>query len=373
MRNISLILGAAVWIACILVGCRLGWTVYSRTLRPVVTMRIPAPVGHSLSRGDTVFLATNAGLRRVGEVASVEDGVINLAIGLQIELGDTEATCWRTPLSAKGTVSAILPPDIQELVAGHISQVWQELGDEIIDTWKPIVAGLTSEYLRLIGGDLRVAVRSRREDIRDLGQRHLLLASKDWPMIQRRMLPILQEHLVPVLGKLAGDAFSEAPKTGFAWDIAAGQYDSAYSRMLDWLGKYISDMPDEDRRELDNALLATCEAMWQDKPLMHCLGEVGRRLRDDKEVVGIAVDIWREVVAGNPRTASFLRDRIVNDPSIRQEVYRTIELLGPTTRNVLTEVLFDDGITRPEIVHFVRSAALGRKVSWVTLKTRDSL
>lgn len=366
------------WLAAIAAICGSTYTVCGRTLRPTVAMRIPAPAGHSLSRGDTVFLATDAGLRRIGEVNSAGDDSVYLAIdpGIADELGDAKPTCWQTPLSAEETVSALLPPDIQEQVAGHIARMWRDRGGEIVDAWKPVATELASEYLNLVGDDLEEAARSRGGEIRSIGERHLLRAGEDWPLIQRRLRPILQEHLTPVLSRLASSALSEAPKAGIAWDVAkaaaGGDYDAVYSRLLDWLGEYATNMPEKDRKELGQAVRTTCEAIGQDEPLMQCLKDMTRRLRDDEELTSLAADIWREAVIENPRSADFLRDRIVNDPAVRREIYRTIELLGPAMRSVTAEALFDrDGATRPEVVHFVRSVALGRRVSWVTLRAGD--
>jgi len=378
MRNSPLVLGAAIWLAAGFMVVGSAYTVCGRTLRPTTTIRIAAPEGHSLSRGDMVFLATDAGLRQVGEVAAAAGEGVDLAIDPQVasELGDAVATCWQTPLSAEETVSALLPPDIQGRVAGHISLMWQDRGDEIVDAWKPVATGLATEYIGLVGDDLEAAVRSRSDEVRRIGEKHLMRAGEDWPLIQQRLLPILREHLTPVLSRLAGDAISDAPKAGVAWDVArgaaSGDYDAVYSRLLDWLSEYVADMPEEDRRELGQAVRATLEAIGRDKPLMECLQGMLRRLRDDAELAGLAADAWREAVVENPRTAAFLRDRIVNDPAVRQEVYRTIELLGPTMRSVLAEALFDrNGATRPEVVHFVRSVALGRRLAWVTLRAED--
>ena len=79
--------------------------------------------------------------------------------------------------------------------------------------------------------------------------------------------------------------------------------------------------------------------------------------------------IHREAVAENPRTAEFLRTEVLESPRIREQMYAFIEAFAPTARSVLAMCLFDEtGRTRNEIVHLLRSAALGRNVAWVTLE-----
>lgn len=212
------------WLAAVVATGGSAYTVGHRMLRPTATIRIPAPKRHGLAPGDTVFLATKSGLRRVGEVGSVQRDTITLSVDPKFgNLTGNQATCWLTPLSAEEVVSALLPADIRERAEAHVAQVWQERGGELMEIWKPIAANLAMAYIRLIGDE--------------------------------------------------------------------------------------------------------------------------------------------------SGTADFLRERIIDNPHVRQEVYRTLEILGPTLRNVLTTTLFDqNGITRPEIVHLVRSIALGRKVAWVTLR-----
>jgi len=374
MRNAPLALGAAMWLAAAGALCGSAWTVCGRAIRPTQAMRFPAEERHFLSPGDAVYAATDSGLRQVGEVSWAEAGAVGLSVypGEADALRGAKATFWHTPLSAEDTVSALMPPDIQAKVAAHMAEMWAESGGDIVRAWRPVTTDLASDYFEAVWPDVAEAVRIRQTELREIAGRHILASGEDWAAIHRRLRPILREHLTPVLGRLAGDALSEAPKAGLAWDVAkgaaSGDYDAAYSRLLDWLGDYLTNMPEEDRRELYSALRATCDAAGRDEELKRRVASIAGRIRDDRELAALAVDVWREAVAENPKTAEFLRDRIVNDRGVRQEVYRTIEVMGPTMKRVLAETLFDRGSTRPEVVHFVRSVALGRRVSWVTLR-----
>ena len=374
MRIAALILGCAIWLAAIAAVGGSMYTVCCRILRPVATVRIAAPEGHGLTTGDTVFLATESGWQRIGEVDSVRPETIALAIepAMADKLDGASPICGRTPLSAEETVSTLLPADIQNQVANIFSQTWRDRGDELTEIWKPIAAELATSYLELIGDELKLSIQSHRSDIRTIGMKHLRDARKDWPEIQRRLRPILQTHLTPVLGRLTSKAFDEAPKAGILWNAAQGDFDLAYEQLLDWLGEYIANLPEDDRRELGEAVAATWEAAKQDRELGDCLKRMAKRLSEDKELGQLTREIWRETIAENPRTADFLRQKIVDDPHIRREVYRTVELLGPAMKSVLAAILFDkSGVTRPEVVHFVRSAALGRKMAWVTFHQKS--
>lgn len=373
MRVAPLILGCVIWLAAIAAVGGSMYTVCCRILRPVATVRIAAPEGHGLAAGDTVFLATKGGWQRIGEVDSVRPETIALAIEPEMadKLDVASATCWRTPLSAEETVSTLLPEDIQNQVADIFSQAWRDRGGELTEIWKPIAAELAMSYLELIGDELKLSIQSHRSDIRAIGMKHMRDAGQDWPEIRRRLRPILQTHLTPVLGRLTSKAFADAPKAGILWNVAQGNHGLAYEQLLDWLGEYIANMSEKDRRELGEAVAAAWNAAKQDRELGDCLKRMGKRLSEDKKLDQLVRDIWRETIAENPQTADFLRQKIVDDAHVRREMYRTVELLGPTMKNVLAATLFDkSGITRPEVVRFVRSAALGRKMAWVTFHQR---
>ncbi len=346
------------------------WTVGHRMLRRTTAIRVPAPKEHGLAIGDTVFLATDSGLHRVGEVGSVTHDTISLSIDQKFgDLADTLATCWRTPLSAEKTVSTLLPRDIQDQVVARISQAWRYRGGELAEIWKPIAADMAVAYIRLIGDELGSSIRQHSDDMKVIGQEHLRRLGEDWPAIQLWLRPILQEHLAPTISRLASDALSDAPKAQIAWNMAKGEHDVAYKLMFDWLGDYVADMPEDDRRELYRAIGKTWDAVQQNKELTARFEEILKRIHDDERIHRLLADIYRETMTENSRTIDFLRERAIDDPHVRQEVYRTLELLGPALKDMLAATMFDkSGTTRPEVVHLVRSIALRRKVAWVTLR-----
>ncbi len=373
-RNIHLILGAVLWLSAGSGAVGSAYIVCRRMLRPTSELHIPAPREHNISPGDVVFLDTENGLRRIGEVGAVHWDTIALSVDQRLgDLSNTLATCWQTPMSAEETVSALLPPAIRKRVADHISLAWRDNGTELTEIWKPIAGGLAMAYIGLVSEEFGAVIRNHSGDMQTISQKHLDRLGEDWPLIQQRLRPILQEHLTPTLSRLASNALADAPKTQIVWNIVRGNYSAAYELMLDWLGDWISDMPEDDRHELREALHETWDMARQDEELRTRLGGILQRLRDDKQIQLLLSDIYRETMAKNSHTADFLRERLIDDPHVRQEMYHTIELLGPTLKSILSTVMFDqNGVTRPEIVHLVRSTALRRNVAWVTLRAKKA-
>jgi hypothetical protein len=165
------------------------------------------------------------------------------------------------------------------------------------------------------------------------------------------------------------EAIAEAPKVNIAWSVARGRSDEAFRCMLDHLAEYLATMPEDDKVELAEALRRTWETARNDEILGSRLARIGRGIVEDQNLRNVLAEIHREAVSENPRTAEFLRTEVLESPRIREQMYLFIETFAPTVRSVLALCLFDEtGRTRSEIVHLLRSAALGRNVAWVTLE-----
>jgi hypothetical protein len=362
-----------VWVAA--TGVVLGsiYTVGQRVTRPTAAFDFNAPSGHALEPGDGVFLETDAGLWRIGEVTQVPKGKEAVRIEVLPQYADDlppspMAICRRTPMSAEEAINALLPPKVQRRAAERMARAWEQKEDELAAAWKPIAAELAVAYFDLIGDDLQLSISVRETELWRIARKHAGAAAADWPVMEERLRPILQQHLTPVLGRLLNDAISDLPKMRIAWSVTRGRYDEAYELMLEWLAVYLANMSEADREELHVALGDTWEAASRDPVLTEAFNRIGRRIRDDQELAHVLTEIYREAIAENPQTAQFLRSKVLESPEIRQQMYRFVELFAPTLRSVTALTLFDEtGTTRPEVVHLVRSIALRRKVAWVTL------
>lgn len=371
---IQTVLGVALWLVA-LAGVTAGLnTVRARAARATHILRIAPGVGHGLTQGDIVFFQTVSGLRRAGEVASVnQDGRwVELAILSDVapRLNDSaRATCWRTPLTAEQAINALLPPVVQRRVADQLTDAWRLHEGQLAKIWRPLISELARAYLNEVGDDLEAAIKRRSDELWTIAQAHGDHLLVQWPIIQGRLNPILREHLTPVLGRLMHEAADQAPKMRIAWSVVRGDSEAAFHHMLDSLAEYLANMPNDDRAEMAAAVRNAWEAAGRDEVLTESLGRLGHAILEDENLRRILNDIYREAVVDNPRTETFFRTEILDSPEVRQKVFALMELIGPTAQRVAAICLFDEsGTTRPEVVHLVRSIALRRRVSWVTLE-----
>jgi hypothetical protein len=282
----------------------------------------------------------------------------------------TRAECWRTPLSVEDALNALLPETIQERIIEHVARDWQARESELEAVWRPILTQLASAYIDLIAEDFRRALDVREDVLVQTATDAAAKARTHWPEVQRRLNPIIQEHLTPVLSRLMDDALDQAPKARIAWYLYRNNSREAFNLLLEWQTRFMVELPEKDRQEVAQAFRDTWRAAAEDQELVERVKALGRELRDDPQIIQLLEDIYRETISDNPKTAEFLRQAILKSPQIQQEFYQLIEWFAPTARQVTALCLFDEnGATRPEIVHLLRSIALRRQMAWVTLVT----
>jgi len=371
----AILLGTAFWLTVCWMLCASAYRVYARATRDTIPVHLSAPPGHGLSVGDGVFSSTQTGLKRIGEVSGVADNGAGVALSINPHaFNDLNtsivAVCWRTPMNAEQALTALLPPAIQRRVTDQIADAWREGEEELLAAWKPIVADLTGAYLNLIADDVEQAVSRRKDELTAVTRSHRDALAAEWPAIQARLSPIMKEHLTPVLSRLMSDALDDAPKARIAWSIARGKNTQAFRQVLDWLAEYLAQMSDQDKAEMSEAVENSWEAARDDDQLVGHFKKLGRNIRDDRRLRALLTEIYREAISENPQTAEYLRAHILESSRVHEQAYAFIEWFAPTARRAVAICLFDEsGVTRPEVVHLVRSTALGRQVAWVTLDT----
>jgi len=373
----SLALGMLVWLL-VLLGLAISVsTVRARANRDVAYVLLQSASQCELAPGDLVFTSTPAGLVFAGEVSAGngEVDVTTLAIGRSVfpqVNASTLAYCWRTPLSAEDAIELLLPPAIQNRAAETLADDWRAHDSKVAAAWSPLIAELTSAYLQVISDDLEAALQRHQDELLAIARAHGRQVAQDWPAIHEKLQPILQLHVTPVLGRLVSRGILEAPKLAVAWNLARGRDAEAYQIMLDWLAEYLSNMPAADKAEMSEAVRTAWDAARDDPLIRGRISRMGRRIVEDRRLHEVIEEIYREAITQNPRTAEFMRTRVLESPRVRERMYEFIELFSPTVRRVAALCLFDEtGTTRPEVVHLARSIALGRRISWVTLQTLD--
>ncbi len=372
-RTAAVVVGAALWLAAGVAILGSAVVVGARATRSTVDLVIEADTPVRLREGDSVYLQLGGGLEQVGEVASADpDGRrarLLIRPGPFASLDErVRATCWHTPMSAEDALGALLPPDVQQRAVQRITEDWHLRRAELLAAWQPIAVELAGGYFAAISDELEDSLRRHEEELLDILRAHGDELAARWPAIQTRLRPILAEHLTPVLGRLMDEAVSDAPKARIAWSLARGRHAQAFQQMLDWLNDYLAEMPREDREELGAAARRAWNAARSDDELVAIFAGFGRDLILDERLRDTLERIFHDAVTDNPDSADYLRDRVLSSPVVHEQLYRFIEVFAPTARSVAAICLFDDaGMTRPEVVHLVRSAALRREMAWVTL------
>ncbi len=375
-RNRSaLALGIAVWTVALAAIWQATSTLAARESQNTKPLLLTNEQPGHLHPGDMVYLATEGGLVRVGEVAhaNAHDAVVSLTIepsAFTLLNESTQVTCWQAPLRAEDALAALLPPMVLQQASQRFLDGWQAHRDTLGQALGPLVANLLSDFLDTIGNDISASFDKHQDELSMVAERHGAALAQSWPIIQQRLRPILQEHLTPVIASLINEAISDAPKMKIAWNMARGHYAQAYQTMLDWLSDYLADLSEAEKTKLGNALRTTWSLASKDPVVIEQFSTLGHNVLEDPQLQKILTDIYREAITENPHASAFFHRSIIESPEIREQFFQFVDVFGPIARQVAATCLFDErGATRPEIAYLVRSIALGRPVTWITLQT----
>ncbi|MGB0716450.1 MAG: hypothetical protein ACPGXK_11260 [Phycisphaerae bacterium] len=367
--------GVTLWIAACAVLFASFETVQSRVERNTEEIFVALPLDARLRPGDGVYLSGTSGLSHVGEVSSVDQAGDRARLSLQpgtrarLNVGTT-ATCWQAPLPVEQALPVLFPRSIQDRMSAQLVEEWSRRKLRMTAAWTPVVRDLAETYVELIRHDIQLALQKRNEQLWQISKRHGEEVVESWPKLQRALGPVLEKHLTPVLSRLMNDAISEAPKISIAWSVARGQNEEAYQKMLNFMGEYLALMSEQDKAELERAIEQTWRHAKENKRLQEEVAALARSVLEDQELRVLIADVYEEAIVGNPRTTAFLRQRVLESPEMQKHLYDLVEEIAPMAEQMLSIWLFDtQGRTRPEIVQFVRSTALDRNVSWLTLET----
>ena len=117
-RRVYLLLGTATW--TVVVGATLSavHTVRARATKATRSIELHIPATIALKPGDAVYLATDVGLRPIGEVTRRSATAQSVTLAIEPSSYDrlnesTTARCRQTPLTIEQAVDALLPHRIE--------------------------------------------------------------------------------------------------------------------------------------------------------------------------------------------------------------------------------------------------------------------
>ncbi len=375
-------LGFALWLLAVFATFSSFRTVQARISRLAQTLRMEVPFTTLLTSGDAVFLQSDEGLIRIGEVTSVQTlGSDVQFVGLSLSPegfgrlnGSARAKYWQTPLSAQSALASLMPAEIVFRAAERIRSDWKSAEERVLTLWAPVAEEMGSAYLGIVAAEIKDASRKRQDDILALAQEHGARLAERWPRIQQRLTPILEANVTPVMSRLLTGALSEAPKLDLAMLVAKGDFGGAFQRMLDAVAQHLANLSASERKEIEDSLGVAWESARSDPLIAAEFSDWSRQLVNDERLRTLVAEIYQDAVGKNPRIKEFLRREILESPRVRDRFFEFVEIFGPTAREVLAIFVFDEhGRTRPEVVHLLRSVSLGRRLVWVTIENRERM
>lgn len=258
MRNYRLIFGISFW--CIaLVGALMvpvflsgnSWiSSIPRVFRYVHSERQTVTVNFNrdlyVQYGDPVFLKTEYGFKRIGQVTSEQVNEFGIEVRTKsvkiILFGDAPpithdcfVTLHDTPSSFEWAVNKLLPKQKREEIINELKLKFKEHQAEIIEGFTPIVQDTIFEMGKVLQEDLRNAIRDNREQLIKIGARYQesFVEKKLIPLVKKEIWPIIERRSTPVINRVGNEIWQKASLWRFGWRLAYDKFPLTNSNLLE--------------------------------------------------------------------------------------------------------------------------------------------
>ena len=353
---------------------------------PEVLVRFPE--GTNLSHGDAVFVLEETELRRVGEIAALEQTGSEVIATLRLDAVRADFRLGRDSRVVQRTQRETFDYCMRVLVTEPHQQEIQALSREFLERHR---AQLQDHVQRLLPGLLAASrdflvdevdhvlgrhgpeLEQLMEDYRKaLGEEHAL------PLMVDEVWPIVQDEIgepAQILGRALWD---RAPLFDFAWRAA---WDSVLSDGPEKVEAAWEDFLDDEAmpvlEEHEDLIRETVGRVVRRVVTSEAVrGEIREFAADavqDPRLRALSRQMLEELLVGNPRLIGFLRERWT-DPQLRQEFAAMNEPLQGLLGRIGNLLVFDNGDRdriNPSLTKVLRLLLLGKDKHFLFLSVED--
>ena len=403
MKNIRLIAGVAIWVI-VIVGT-IGWS--RRTMddasrdavgdistflfrkRQSVELKLEHP--RLVLPGDAIFRWNGERFDRIGEVIETPgssrsnpmlvDTVAAVFYSSQQGVQDNHHLIYFPTSESMGWVlQTMLPPETRDAIAEMIVDAFELHREEILDELRPIVEASLREAAVVVRDDLNQAIADRQDRLKKIGDRYEaeVIQKELVPLIEKEILPIVQKHAKPLLNEIGEEIWKEASLFRFGWRVI---YDASPLPQRDLTKREFKRFVEKDAlpilRNHTDDFIEIQETIFKEiarsQKVRQVIGDNLKKLVNDKEVQGIVLEVFREVIVENPRLREIF-EKQWNSEAAQTALRITNDRLQPTI-TAIGELLFGNPFEKitPEFSRVVREKILRKDSRWFLIVEDDSV
>ncbi|KLU05285.1 hypothetical protein RISK_002648 [Rhodopirellula islandica] len=394
-------LGAAFWLACLVIGG--GWLIASSRggARPLVSavwtptqsVVLSDPTS-ALSMGDAAFAKDmdRDQWHQVGHVGQVDPDAktVTLTLYAPMDLDSVspfwdpeqslDATLHRSSGKVDDVIATLLPKPKREQLARQISAAMREHGEEISEAMLPLVFETFRQSLPVIESELAASLKRHDVELESITARFReeIVQDQMVPLVRTEVLPVLRLHGREPAETIGREIWGKASLWRFGWRAL---YDSAplperelvreeWSRFVE---QEVVPIVEAHSDEITEAVEAILRDLAANEVLRDRLGKVALQIVQDDEARDLLRTIVMEAVVDNDRLRQVWVD-VWTSPEAREKLRTAGDRLEPIIREIGDEVMgtHRDGI-EPGFARVLRNQILGKDKVWLTLKNEPRL
>lgn len=340
--------------------------------------------------GDPVYLKTEYGWKRIGQVVSEQvnewgEPIWSESVTLAL-FGDAPPvtrdcyfTLHETPGTFEWALQRMFPPARRQEIIAELKAKFMDHQEEIVAGFVPVLQQTMDEVGQVLQEDLLRAIRENREQLATIGARYqeTFVEKRLVPLVREVIWPIVEQRSRPLLNQVGNEIWQKASLWRFGWRLAYDQFPLTSSNLLqkEWERFVKQDaLPvieshSDEFYQLARSILREIA----ENPEVKLAGKEGlQQLLRDEEIKELTSRTLWQVLFENPRLNEVIRDSLSSEQTV-QLLRDTSEKFEDKIREIGDRIFgtFDRGITR-EFAGVLRKEILRRDQRWLVLRYRDS-
>lgn len=365
-----------------------GVSRYVQSPRQNVTVHFD--LGLRLRGGDPIFVVTENGLKRIGQIVPDENNIANNPqfnkTSQAVFYGDSPPItndCYLTVHQSESSFGwafqKLFPATRQQKVIAELKATFELHQKEIVEEFSPIFFETVSDVGKVLQQDLRDAFTQNREKLAAIAARYQegFVEKRLIPLVKDEIWPIVEARSQPVLNDVGNKIWKRASLWRFGWRLAYDKIPLTDSNLVqkEWSRFLKKDAIPVLEEHSDEFYALAKEIMKEiaENPEVKRAGKEGvdQLLKDEEIKTLIKETLWK-ILFENERLKQVFQNNFSNERALTA-IQKTSDKFEVKIREIGDEIFgtFEQGIT-PEFAGILRNQILQRDRRWLILRYKNN-
>lgn len=362
-----------------------GVSNYVQSPRQLVAVQFDRKL--KLEGGDPIFVVTENGLKRIGQIVPAENNASNASqfneIYQVVFYGDSPPitndcflTVHKSESSFGWAFQKLFPEARQQKVIAELKATFDL---EIVEKFSPIVLDTMRDVSKVLQQDLRDAFTQNREKLAAIAARYQegFVEKRLIPLVKEEIWPIVESRSQPVLNDVGNEIWKRASLWRFGWRLAYDKIPLTDSNLVqkEWsrfVKKDAIPVLEEHSDEFYALAKDIMKEIAENSEVKRAGKEGVDQLLKDEEIKSLIKETLWKILFENERLKQVFQNNFSNE-RVLAAIQETSNKFEVKIREIGDETFgtFEEGIT-PEFAGILRNQILQRDHRWLILRYRNN-